>query len=547
MPPSPLVKLKKLGKKKKDKDPTLDPMHRDFYSPSEEYTALYNSYRLADDPIRVPQAPSPGAQKPVFQSPVIRRPAVQKPRVKDDDDDDDNEVAVDSESDNEGLPLQRRKTSVVRSSPSTPTTPTAGLGNQFRPAYYKAMRSRECLDSTGSASPSPLNVSTTDLSRQVSLGLPPIAERPVTPTPTRPLYIHRKQTRHGTKWSLRAQSPSGGTLNSGISESGSARTPDRTWGILVAASKLQDIIERDSGERSQDTEHPFRQPVAPSGSESPEVLYRKGKLVSSDVDRPLPKPTTPEVPGPWARHKRSKGSTLTGNEDESVNPNDPVKAGMSFASSRHTPPEAQSSSRRKACQKTTKRDASPASSTHGTIPIAPPPGAAATAFRSSSPARASFEPSAYTPAEIHVYEQLRLAFSHAAIFERAGAMLNSLYSDPNWPAEIPRLLPSQSDSSIKWAREAAKELRSEARKHPVFKKCQANGNDASFRARNDLEQTFGDMTEIRERVENWEKVDKADGMEGEIKLVNGDTDEGGAEKPDDSGDERVSLSLGAGG
>ncbi len=106
------------------------------------------------------------------------------------------------------------------------------------------------------------------------------------------------------------------------------------------------------------------------------------------------------------------------------------------------------------------------------------------------------------------------------IFERAGAMLTSLYKDPDWPADVPKVLTAEQHSSIVWAREASKLFRSQAQTHQVYRKFHENGNDILFRAKNDLVETNGDMGEIRERVDDWENVDQAEGVQ-EIKLVKG--------------------------
>ncbi|KAK3046191.1 hypothetical protein LTR09_012313 [Extremus antarcticus] len=479
MPPSPIDKLKALAKKKKPaRQPSFEERaadHDDFkdWTANERELWLARSVGLPQN-VRI-KSPSPPA-----------RP----------DDEEENDVAIESGSDNEAPSMMYKKPRAARSGPLQMAT--EGTSSRSRQASASSTRSSSPV--TASSSP--------DLLRRISSTLPTIAERPVTP-PSGPRYIHRKHTAKGTQWSLHSRSPSGGTPNTEGSSIGRA---NRDRSLSVDREGLQDV----------ETPDRFPEQATPEEIDmSRSMVFRKGRLVRTSSDKSLPNTTARGSLASKGQHKRSRDRVLQGNEEEFADPNDSSDRNIAFASSRHAPTEGKSS---KATELRKKRlptvvpgpeIQSRPRSTHADTLLAltgegPP----------LSPARPSFEPSTITPEDHHVYRQLRLGFAHSMIFERAGAMLTSLYKDPDWPADVPKVLTAEQHSSIVWAREASKLFRSQAQTHQVYRKFHENGNDILFRAKNDLVETNGDMGEIRERVDDWENVDQAEGVQ-EIKLVKG--------------------------
>ncbi|KAK5173198.1 uncharacterized protein LTR77_003320 [Saxophila tyrrhenica] len=458
-------------------------------------------------------------------------PTTPPPQSEPTHNEDDDDVAIESDSDDDLQMLQYKKPGSSRSQQSLHSSPTS---------------TRQRQGSTSSQGSVSIASSSLDLSRQTSFTLPTIPERSATPGGSGPRYIHRKHGSKGTQWSLHDRSPSGGIPNSFVSgESPEARS-NRNSGLSVAGVAQKDFARNIPGEAN--SAYPFPQLSPPEEKKSRNNIPDENRLKARDgtLLRPGNASMAPEPP-PRGYHKRTRTNTLGGAENDFADPNNAVKSGMAFASARHAPGGRPSpESLRKQRLPTIKPDAvkadsaSQISSRHGDIPIAPPPRKS----DEESPTRPSFEPGEYTAEELHAYRQLRLAFAHTMILERAGGVLTSLYKDPNWPADVPPMLSSAQNSSIMWAREAAKGFREDAKEHPVYLKFQRNGNDIAFRARNDLIETDGDMSEIKERVENWEEIDKAEGLQ-EIRLEVGDVDGVELEKESESVNpgERVCLDI----
>lgn len=359
------------------------------------------------------------------------------------------------------------------------------------------------------------------MARSVSSPLVTIPERPVTP-PNRPRYIHRRHTAKGTRFVLQSRSPSGGTPNS-LPHS-SDKVDLSLTGIVQEDYFGGTVCTQQSGDR----EDPFPQHVD-RPDEVAMSSKRKGKQKVVDANAPLlPAANLSQSASRTGHHKRSRGNTLMGNEEEFADSNPLSKSGIVFASSQQEPEGRQLTKAevlRNARLPTIKPGpfsvSSPpsdcSSAAHGDIPILAGPAIT----EAESPIRPSFDSDSYTPEELSAYAQMRLAFAAATVFERAATTLTSLYRNEEWPAHFPGTLTSTQNSSFIWAKEAAQEFRSEAKKHPVYRKFQTNGNDIGTRARNDVAQTGGDLDAIRRRIEEWERVDHEEGV-GEIRLVNRD-------------------------